>query len=66
MSTREFTTLGGVTMPPRATNPFPGLRPFETDEYRLFFGREGQSDALLERVLATARARLSAPRACLA
>ncbi len=50
MSTREFTTLGGVTMPPRATNPFPGLRPFETDEYRLFFGREGQSDALLERL----------------
>ena len=23
-------------------NPFPGLRPFETDEYGLFFGREGQ------------------------
>ncbi len=50
MSTREFTTLGGVTMPARPTNPFPGLRPFETDEYRLFFGREGQSDALLERL----------------
>ncbi|HEX8284632.1 MAG TPA: penicillin-insensitive murein endopeptidase [Pyrinomonadaceae bacterium] len=33
-----------------ATNPFPGLRPFETDEYRLFFGREGQSDALVERL----------------
>ena len=31
-------------------NPFPGLRPFETDEYRLFFGREGQSDALLGRL----------------
>lgn len=31
-------------------NPFPGLRPFETDEYRLFFGREGQSDALLTRL----------------
>ncbi|HEX8189885.1 MAG TPA: ATP-binding protein, partial [Pyrinomonadaceae bacterium] len=50
MSTREFTTLGGVAVPPRATNPFPGLRPFESDEYRLFFGREGQSDALLERL----------------
>ena len=25
----------------RFKNPFPGLRPFETDEYRLFFGREG-------------------------
>src|SRR5215213_400854 len=31
-------------------NPFPGLRPFETDEYRLFFGREGQSDELIERL----------------
>lgn len=32
------------------SNPFPGLRPFEQDEYRLFFGREGQSDALIERL----------------
>lgn len=31
-------------------NPFPGLRPFETDEYRLFFGREGQSDNLITRL----------------
>lgn len=48
MSTKEFTTLAGA--PSRVINPFPGLRPFETDEYRLFFGREGQSDALLERL----------------
>ena len=34
----------------RIENPFPGLRPFETDEYRLFFGREGQSDALIARL----------------
>lgn len=34
----------------KITNPFPGLRPFETDEYRLFFGREGQSDALITRL----------------
>ena len=34
-------------------NPFPGLRPFETEEYRLFFGREGQSDELLERLART-------------
>ena len=32
------------------TNPFPGLRPFETEEYRLFFGREGQSDELIARL----------------
>src|SRR6201988_193958 len=34
-------------------NPFPGLRPFETDEYRLFFGREGQADELLTRLQRT-------------
>src|SRR5687768_3466004 len=34
-------------------NPFPGLRPFETEEYRLFFGREGQSGALLARLQRT-------------
>jgi tetratricopeptide (TPR) repeat protein/energy-coupling factor transporter ATP-binding protein EcfA2 len=33
-----------------AKNPFPGLRPFETDEYKLFFGREGQSDELIARL----------------
>ncbi len=36
--------------PRHINNPFPGLRPFETDEYRLFFGREGQSDELLARL----------------
>ena len=34
-------------------NPFPGLRPFLTDEYNLFFGREGQSDELLDRLRRT-------------
>ena len=37
----------------RFKNPFPGLRPFETDEYRLFFGREGQADELLTRLQRT-------------
>lgn len=31
-------------------NPFPGLRPFNSDESHLFFGRDGQSDELLERL----------------
>jgi hypothetical protein len=31
-----------------AGNPFPGLRPFETKESYLFFGREGQSEELLK------------------
>lgn len=39
-----------MSEPKTITNPFPGLRPFETNEYRLFFGREGQSDALIERL----------------
>lgn len=29
-------------------NPFPGLRPFRTDEHHLFFGREDQTAALLQ------------------
>jgi WD40 repeat protein len=29
-------------------NPFPGLRPFSADESHLFFGREGQSEIVLE------------------
>ena len=28
-------------------NPFPGLRPFRTEEHHLFFGREDQTAALL-------------------
>ena len=31
-------------------NPFPGLRPFESDEDYLFFGREDQTTALLTRL----------------
>jgi hypothetical protein len=31
-------------------NPFPGLRPFEASENHCFFGRDGQSDAILRRL----------------
>src|SRR6476646_8311787 len=31
-------------------NPFPGLRPFKSDEDHLFFGRERQTDELLRRL----------------
>jgi hypothetical protein len=31
-------------------NPYPGLRPFRTDEEHLFFGREGQSEAIARRL----------------
>lgn len=33
-----------------STNPFPGLRPFEAQENHIFFGRDGQSDDLLQRL----------------
>lgn len=32
-------------------NPFPGLRPFDTEESHLFFGREGQSDEVLMKLV---------------
>jgi WD40 repeat protein/tetratricopeptide (TPR) repeat protein len=36
-----------ITKPERP-NPFPGLRPFRSDEHHLFFGREKQTGALLQ------------------
>lgn len=32
----------------KLTNPFPGLRPFHPNEAHLFFGREGQSEEILQ------------------
>src|SRR5271165_3753500 len=34
-------------------NPFPGLRPFESEEDYLFFGREQQTDELVRRLRQT-------------
>jgi len=39
--------------PPSDVKPFPGLRPFQEHEEHLFFGREKQADALLDRLAAT-------------
>ena len=39
-----------MTPPGSIFNPFPGLRPFESDEDHLFFGREKQIDELLRRL----------------
>jgi WD40 repeat protein len=36
------------TFEPPHSNPFPGLRPFRSDEHHLFFGREEQTAALLQ------------------
>ena len=34
-------------------NPFPGLRPFRDDEAHLFFGRENQVDAMVNKLADT-------------
>jgi putative ribosome biogenesis GTPase RsgA len=34
-------------------NPFPGLRPFRENETHLFFGRENQVDAMVDKLAAT-------------
>ena len=34
-------------------NPFPGLRPFKEDEEHLFFGRENQVDAMVNKLADT-------------
>jgi hypothetical protein len=39
-----------MTQAAELLNPFPGLRPFEPDEDHLFFGREKETDELLERL----------------
>ena len=36
-----------------ALNPFPGLRPFREDEQHLFFGRENQVDAMVDKLATT-------------
>src|SRR5262249_5302148 len=42
--------IGGA---PVRSNPFPGLRPFREDEEFLFFGRESQVDAMVDKLAAT-------------
>ncbi|MEO5740015.1 MAG: hypothetical protein ABIS29_05425, partial [Vicinamibacterales bacterium] len=36
-----------------SANPFPGLRPFREDEEHLFFGREKQVDAMVDKLAGT-------------
>ncbi len=63
----RMTPSGAIRMntshPPLSTNPFPGLRPFREDEEHLFFGRESQVDAMVDKLAATAFWPWSAPRA---
>src|SRR4030095_16598691 len=41
------------TATPENKNPFPGLRPFREDEEYLFFGRETQVDAMVDKLALT-------------
>ena len=40
-------------IPTQVRNPFPGLRPFREDEEHLFFGRESQVHAMVDKLSAT-------------
>ena len=46
------TSLTRATSPLDRPNPFPGLRPFLEEEEHLFFGREHQVDAMVDRLSA--------------
>jgi WD40 repeat protein len=46
-------SYGAFGDPPAASNPFPGLRPFEPEEDYLFFGRERQTVDLMRKLRTT-------------
>jgi len=47
-----------------ASSPYPGLRPFSEDEAELFFGREEQTDQLLDRLQRTRFLAVVGPSGC--
>jgi hypothetical protein len=47
---RSVSTVAAASPRP---NPFPGLRPFREDEEHLFFGRENQVDAMVDKLAET-------------
>jgi WD40 repeat protein len=44
---------GSTGLPPADALPYPGLRPFRTDEAEIFFGREEHTDQLLAKLQTT-------------
>ncbi len=50
MNTAMSVLMKPVASAPLQTNPFPGLRPFHEDEEYLFFGRENQVDAMVDKL----------------
>lgn len=53
MNTAIPVVMEPVATAPVQTNPFPGLRPFREDEEYLFFGRETQVDAMVDKLART-------------
>jgi len=47
-----------------STAPYPGLRPFETEEQDIFFGREAQTDQLLKKLQAGRFLAIVGPSGC--
>jgi hypothetical protein len=43
----EVAAPAALTASPRASRPYPGFRPFRRNEWQIFFGRDGQIEALL-------------------
>lgn len=50
MNTALSVPMEPVAPAPVQINPFPGLRPFREDEEYLFFGRENQIDAMVDKL----------------
>src|SRR5262249_24403225 len=49
----EGRLMSASSTEPPDKNPFPGLRPFTENEEHLFFGRENQVDAMVDKLAAT-------------
>src|SRR5262245_50659672 len=53
MNVARSVLIEPIAAAPVQTNPFPGLRPFHEGEGYLFFGRESQVDAVVDKLAAT-------------
>ena len=51
MNILEPSPLSDVFLPTLPSAPYPGLRPFESTEWPIFFGRERMTDEVIERLL---------------
>jgi WD40 repeat protein len=56
--------MNAPTGTPSPLSPYPGLRPFHDDEVELFFGREEQTDQLLDRLRKTRFLAVVGPSGC--